>query len=349
MKLKKLVLSIFGGLIVVILSAVGVFAAATHLYVVNNSDNSVTVIDITNNKTVATLNVGSSPTGIVYNPTYKTAYVVNRGDNTVSVIDTNSHNVIGSISVNPYPWYVALDPNVHNIDLNQWVKNLPVMFLYVTSPIGNGINILISTLDGILTLPGGFIQTDVPPGIGAYNVALDVANQKAYVVNCHNAILSILDLNTKKMVGTVENLENTDSFVGVGVDTVLNKVYAVGDKIDVMPVVDANTKKVVAKVKVGSTPYNVIVDSVKHKAYVVNRGSSSISVVNTMNDTVEATIKVGAEPISVALTDGKAYVSNCGSNNISVINTTTNTVVDTIALPGLKPYRGLCPWGVAAF
>ncbi|MBI5056775.1 MAG: YncE family protein [Nitrospirae bacterium] len=348
MKLKVFVVIILIFLLTVSLAVSGAFAAA-NVYVVNNLSNTVSVIDTAGKTVTATIKVGASPTGIAYNPTYKKAYVVNRGDNTVSVIDTVSHTVIGTIEVGTYPWYPALDPNIHNIDLNQWVKNFPVMFLYVTSPIGNGVNVLISTLDGILSMPGGLIQTDVAPGIGAFNVALDVANQKAYVVNCHNATLSILDLNDKKMIGSVDNLENTDSFVGVGIDTVLNKVYAVGDKIDVMPVIDTTAKKVVAKVKVGSTPYNVTVDSNRHKAYVANRGSNTVSVVNTMNDTVEATVKVGAEPISIALADGKAYVSNCSGNSISVIDTATNTVTDTIAVPGATPFRGMCPWGVAAF
>lgn len=349
MKLRYLVLMAFVVLLVGGFGVSGVFAAVTNLYVVNNLDNSVSVIDIASKKVTATINVGASPTGIAYNPTYKKAYVVNRGDNTVTIIDTTSHTVTGTIAVTPYPWYVAVDPNVHNIDINQWVKDFPVMFVYVSSAIGNSVNVLISTLDGILTLPGGTIPIDVPPGIGVFNVAIDGAHQKGYVVNCHNAVLSIIDLKTKKMIGTVENLENTDAFVGVGVDTGLNKVYAVGDKIDVMPVVDANAQKIIAKVKVGNMPYNVTVDSSKHKAYVANRGSNTVSVVDTTKDTVEATVKVGTEPVSVALADGKAYVTNCSSNDISVFDTKTNTVIDTIPLPGTKPYRGACPWGVAAF
>ncbi|MBI5196530.1 MAG: YncE family protein [Nitrospirae bacterium] len=350
MKLSHLVSIVLTVLLLISFSAVRGSAAVTRLYVVNNLDNTVSVIDTTTNTVITTIKVGASPTGIAYNPANKKVYVVNRGDNTVSIIDTVNHLVTGTIlSVGPYPWYVAVDPTTHNIDLNQWVKGLPVNFVYVTSPVSNNVDIIISTFDGLLNLPGGNIHTDVPPGIGVFNIALDIASQKAYAVNCHNATLSILDLQTKKMAATVENLENTDSFVGVGLDTGLNKVYAVGDKIDVMPVIDVNAKKVVAKIKVGTSPYNVTVDSTAHKAYVVNRGSNSISVVNTSKDTVESTIKVGTEPISLVLADGKAYVTNCGSNNISVIDTAANKVTSTIPLTGMKSYRGFCPWGIAAF
>jgi len=326
----------------------GVYAAQ-NIYVVNNSDNTVSVINPVSKNLIATIDVGSSPTGISYNPADKKAYVVNRGDNTVSVIDTLNHLSAGTVSVGPYPWYVAADPTTHLIDLNQWIKGLPVNYIYVTSPVNNSLTVLITTFDGLLTIPGGAIKTDLPPGIGNFNVALDVESQMAYVVNCHNNVISALDLKEKKMIGKVTGLENTDSFVGVGVDTGLKKVYAASDKIDMMPVVDAKSLEVVAKVPVGKTAMNVIVDSAAHKAYVMNRGSNTVSVVDTKKDQVVATVKVGTEPISAAINDGKVYVTNCGSNSISVIDGMTNSVVDTIPLPGAKPYRGVCPWGIAIF
>jgi YVTN family beta-propeller protein len=339
--------------ILALLFIITVFAgsvfAAQNIYVVNNSDNTVSVIDPVSKNLVATIDVGSSPTGIAYNPSDKKAYVVNRGDNTVTVIDTLNHLASGTVAVGPYPWYVAVDPTTHLIDLNQWVKNLPVNYVYVTSPVNNSLTVLITTFDGLLTLPGGAIKTDLPPGIGNFNVALDIKDQMAYVSNCHNNIISALDLKEKKMIGKVTGLDSTDSFVSVGVDTGLKKVYAASDKIDVMPVIDAKSMEVVAKVHVGKTAMNVIVDSAAHKAYVMNRGSNTVSVVDTKKDTTEATIPVGTGPISAALADGKAYVTNCGSNSISVIDTASNTVADTIALPGSKPYRGLCPWGIAVF
>jgi YVTN family beta-propeller protein len=347
MSLKSLLLIILAGLLV--LCGTAQVFAAKQIYVVNNADNSVTVLDSSNYEVIARIDVGASPTGISYNPANKKAYVVNRGDNTVSVIDTVARTVSGTVGVDAYPWYVAADPTTHKIDLNQWVKGLPVNFVYVTSPITNSLNILITTFDGLLSLPGGAIKTDLPPGIGAFNVALDIDNQMAYVVNCHNAILAILDLKQKKMVAKVENLENTDSFVGVAVDTDLNKIYAVSDKVNIMPVVDGKLRKIVSKVRVGETPYNVVVDSSAHKAYVANRGSNTISVVDTVSDTVEATVNVGTEPVAIALSDDKAYVTNCGSNNLSVIDTSTLKVTDTVALPGAKPYRGVCPWGIAIF
>ena len=346
--MKDIVLIVIVGLLIAGFGAGHAFAA--NLYVVNNSNNTVTVIDTTqHNAVIETIVVGASPTGIAYNPTNKKAYVVNRGDNTVTVIDTLTNAVSGTVPVNPYAWYVATDPITHNIDLNEWVKDLPVNYVYVTSAVNNSVDILITTFDGLLTLPGGSIKTDLPPGIGAFNLALDVARQEAYVVNCHNNILSILDLKSKAMVAKVEDLDDTDGFIGVGVDTGFGKVYTVNDMIDVVPVVDVETRKVTGKIKVGKTPFNVIVDSFTHRAYVANRGSNTVSVIDTAKDTVEATVKVGSEPVSVALADGMAYVANCGDSTISVMDTATNTVVDTIVLPGVKPFRGLCHWSIAAF
>ncbi len=349
MERKRLVLTLMLSLVLLAVSATLSVAASTKIYVVNNNDNTVYAIDAATHNIIETIPVGASPTGIAYNPSNKKAYVVNRGDNTVSVIDTVNNLVTGTVNVNPYPWYVAVDPGEHKIDLNKWIKQLPVHVAYVTSPVGNGIDIIVTTFDGLLSLPMGSIKTDVPPGIGAFNIAIDTNDQMAYIVNCHNSTLSILDLKQKQEVAKVENLEKADGFVGVAVDTVLDKVYAVSDGIDIMPVVDVRTGSVRSKIRVGKSPFNVTVDSSLHKAYVANRGSNTVSVVDTTNDIVEKTISVGNGPVAVALTDEKAYVTNCDSSDLSVIDRNTNEVVDIIPLPNPKTYKGLCPWGVTVF
>jgi len=95
--------SILTILTILLISAVlvsGVYAAQK-IYVVNNSDNTVSVINPVSKDLIATIDVGTSPTGISYNPTDKKAYVVNRGDNTVSVIDTLNHLSAGTVNVGP--------------------------------------------------------------------------------------------------------------------------------------------------------------------------------------------------------------------------------------------------------
>ena len=63
--------------------AVAVNAATNKIYVANNRDNTVTVID---GATTATVNVGQEPDAIAVNAATNLVYVANSGDNTVTVI-----------------------------------------------------------------------------------------------------------------------------------------------------------------------------------------------------------------------------------------------------------------------
>jgi YVTN family beta-propeller protein len=63
----------------------------------NTQDDSVSVIDLANNKIIKTIAVGSTPEGISIDPINQRAYVANWGSNNVSVIDVNSLQVLATI------------------------------------------------------------------------------------------------------------------------------------------------------------------------------------------------------------------------------------------------------------
>ena len=75
------------------------------IYVVNQSDGTVSVIDGSHckgtdvsgcNQAWPTIAVGASPQGLGFNPNNHTLYVTNTNDNTVSVINTTSQNVVAT-------------------------------------------------------------------------------------------------------------------------------------------------------------------------------------------------------------------------------------------------------------
>jgi YVTN family beta-propeller protein len=74
---------------------VAVNPATNRIYVTNNADDTVSVIDGTTNTVIATVDVGDYPDGIAVNPTTNRIYVANAGDNTVSVIDGTPVVVVG--------------------------------------------------------------------------------------------------------------------------------------------------------------------------------------------------------------------------------------------------------------
>ncbi len=86
-------------------------SAGGKIYVANHDDNSVSIIDITENKVIGTVKVGDNPWYIeVYIPGRK-AYVTCAGSNSISVIDTENDTVIDTIEVGSSPRGIAIGPN----------------------------------------------------------------------------------------------------------------------------------------------------------------------------------------------------------------------------------------------
>jgi YVTN family beta-propeller protein len=67
------------------------------LYVSNTQDDTVSVIDLSTNKTIVTIDVGMTPEGISIDHARKRVFIANWGDNNVSVIDANTNKLITNI------------------------------------------------------------------------------------------------------------------------------------------------------------------------------------------------------------------------------------------------------------
>jgi YVTN family beta-propeller protein len=81
-----------------------------HVYVANNGDGTVSVIDTTKRAVTALLPVGNAPVGVAITPDGKDAYVANNGDGTLSVITTATGAVSAPIPVGAGPRSVAICP-----------------------------------------------------------------------------------------------------------------------------------------------------------------------------------------------------------------------------------------------
>jgi YVTN family beta-propeller protein len=78
---------------------VAVNPAGTRIYVTNQFDDTMLVIDTAANTVIASITVGDNPSGMAVNPAGTRAYVTNAFSNSVSVIDTATNTVIAIITV----------------------------------------------------------------------------------------------------------------------------------------------------------------------------------------------------------------------------------------------------------
>jgi YVTN family beta-propeller protein len=95
---------------------VAVDTGSRTVYVANNDDNTVSVIDASTRTVTATVPAGKDPYAVAVDPGTHTVYVINDGvhdENTVSVIDGSTRTVTATVPAGKYPrwrWIRAPTP-----------------------------------------------------------------------------------------------------------------------------------------------------------------------------------------------------------------------------------------------
>ena len=122
----------------------GIAMSAPFAYISNAWSDNVSVIDTATNSVVATVAVGSGPTGVAVNPADTRVYVTNRTSNTVSVIETATNTVLDTVAVGNGPIGVAVHPAgtrvyVANLnDANVSIIDTSTNLLIAAIAVGNG-------------------------------------------------------------------------------------------------------------------------------------------------------------------------------------------------------------------
>lgn len=91
-------------------SGITVDPLRNRVYVANNADDTVSIINSTSNKVISTVNVGHSPVNLVTSPSGTKLYVANYDDDTVSVINTVSRKAVATIPVGAGPYDLVVNP-----------------------------------------------------------------------------------------------------------------------------------------------------------------------------------------------------------------------------------------------
>ena len=86
------------------------------VYVTNENDDSVTVIDGNDEVVLGTIGVGNAPRGIATNPTTRKSYVANYGAGTVTVFDGMTNLVLKTITLaGTNPQMVGINPSTNKV------------------------------------------------------------------------------------------------------------------------------------------------------------------------------------------------------------------------------------------
>ena len=336
---------------------IGVDPGNHTLYVANNADGTVSVIDaMTCNarhtsgcrRAAPVVPVGAGPIGLAIDRARHTVYVANGSDGTVSVIDGTTCNAtvtagcdhsIGSVTVGHGPNILAVDEATDSV--------------YVANGDDGTVSVIdASACNGTDTTGCDRTPATVTVGSGPDGVAIDSATGTVYVANGGDGTVSVVDGATCN--GSVSSgCGQTPITVAVGngpggvtVDEATHTVYVIygpggeATNLGSVALIDGATcnatitsgcGRTTPAVQVGSLPIWIAEDQSSRSIYVGNEEDSTVSVIDAAR--CNAGRRPGcAEPlpamatgfnvggVDIDPTTDTVYVASQEENTVSVLN-----------------------------
>ena len=233
------------------------------IYVTNNGDGTVSVINGKKNRVVATIPVGVMPVGVATNPQTNTAYAVDSHTRTMSVIDGATNTVTATVSLGFHPDQVATNPQTNTV--------------YVIDSAAQ----TVSVIDGATNT----VTATIPLGISPAFVATNPQTNTIYVTDVSSVgtgTLWVIDGQTNTVTATVSFADNSFGALPVATNPQTNTIYVTHTNSDfsgTLSVISGATNSVTATVTVGQFPGGVATNPQTNTVYVANTGSGSVSVV----------------------------------------------------------------------
>lgn len=317
-----------------LLSACGKDRSGPLAYVSNERDGTITVINLTNNQVVSTINVGARTRGIRLGPDRKTVYVAasypyQRGKGAVEA------HVNKIIAVD-----VASDKIVATFDAGEDPENFVVN--------ADGSRFYVADEDAgeasIVDAKAGKILSSLVVGAEPEGVAISPDGRWVYVTSESSSTVSVIDTSTGQLTKTflVGARPRDAIFTPDGA-----RAFVSAENGGTISVVETNGHTVVGTVRLPGAgtqemkPKGMALSPDGRRLYLATGRGNSVAVLDTEGMKLLTLIPVGQRPWGIALTpDGKRlYAANGLSNDVSVVDTDTDQVVATVK-------AGDGPWGV---
>ena len=322
-------------------------ATAITVYVANEDDNTISVIDGASKQAVATIPVGKWPHQVAFSPDGARAFVANGESATISVIDTASRKVISEIPVGKDPQGITVVSKsllyTANYDSNDIsAVDLDEGKVIATISAGGGMEMMPNPQD-IVASPDGsrvFVTNLRGSEVIAINTATNAIEKRIPLVE-GTAGIGIAPSGKFLYVGGHGAMGGMAGMSGMAATPGMSKSTA-GEKNKDVRVIDLATNQVVGAITCGIMPIAMTFSKDGKRAYVISHGSHELSAIDAATNKVIATIAVGKNPKGLAVSPDGAFVfvTNFDSNDVSVVDATTLKVIATIPV-------GKGPHGIA--
>ncbi len=307
-----------------VLAAIVMTASAAppkRIFVTNEKDDTVSVIDGATNTVVATIEIGKRPRGIGIAPDGSEVYVAISEENAIAVFDPESYAVLRRFEGGDDPETFAVHPNG-----NIYISNEDDAKASVFNP------------------KTGEKIAEIKVGIEPEGVAISADGSKVIVTSESTNMLHVIAVPEHKIINNILvgarpraatfNRAGTIAYATSEISGEVKKVdIASGTVIGKMPLADDKAK-----------PKDVLLSADESKLFVAGGRANRIFVLDANTLEIHQAIPVGKRVWGLALShDGsRLYTTDGVSNQVSVIDTAMGKVIATVPV-------GKFPWGVALY
>jgi YVTN family beta-propeller protein len=287
--------------------------AASHAYVANAGDGTVSVIDTQSDEVMRTLIVhgesGDKLQAAVADRSEKTLFVVDALSGKLVIVDLANGQVKARIGIGKNPAGVSLSASGEQIAVCVAGENKVELIDVATGKTANTI-----------------------PTQGKDPEYCQFSNDGHWLLtsNGKSNDVDIIDVSAGRSIAEVPAGGHPRG-IAIPNDHLAYVVQEASGGIDV---IDLAQRKVVKSIATGAHPDEVVVSADGKRAYVANAGADTVSVIDTAEGKVVANFPVGKRAGSMALShDGKKlYVTNSDSENVIVFDTASVKQVKEIAV-----------------
>jgi PQQ-dependent catabolism-associated beta-propeller protein len=308
-----------------LLASVSLPAWAETVYVSNEKDNSVSVIDGESLKVTSTIKTGRRPRGIVLSEDMSKLYVCIGDDNRIDVIDLAAGKVVDRLPSGPDPELMALHPDGHH--------------LYIANEDDNMVTVLDIDAKKVLNE----IEVGVEPeGMGISPDGKLLVNTSETTNMAH-----FIDTDTRKIIANVlvDSRPRVAEFTPDG-----KQVWVSAEIGGTISVIDSAEKKVVHKIRFeipgvsaeAIQPVGIKITKDGKRAFVALGPANRVAEIDPATYEVKKYHLVGQRVWNMALgqNETRLYTTNGVSSDVSVIDLEKNRVIKSLTV-------GRAPWGVA--
>ena len=313
-----------------------------YAYVTNGKSNTVSVLDMRNYKSIATIPVGKNPSGVTANSQKNEIYVADTASGSISVIDAEQNKVTGTINVERSPYFIDVSSDgkrayVANADSNsvsiidlasrRVLRNVSVGKSPGLARISQNGNVAVAAERignsvSVIDTQTMTVRSSVPICQQPTDVTILPDASKAFITCSGSAQVAVIGLNAAAPnIAKVENAHSPQSKA---------RKPSVPES--------SGPDRLLAVLDVGETPVHLALKPDGGEIFVSNFGADSISEVVTATNEVVSSHLIGAGPVRgmVSADNSTLYVSSFNSDSVAEYSIDDGRLISTVHV-GSRP------------